>query len=61
MAKIEFPNQLKQLLEDSDLLAPIRALADRVGEILTDNKLLFFPDYTDHGIDHVNHVLKSEV
>lgn len=61
MAKIEFPNQLKQLLEDSDLLAPIRALADRVGEILMDNKLIFFPDYTDHGIDHVNCVLKSEV
>jgi hypothetical protein len=63
MAKIEFPNQLKQLLdsEDSDLHAPIRALADRVGEILADNKLPFFPDYTDHGTDHVNSVLKSEV
>jgi len=63
MAKIEFPNQLKQLLdsEDSDLHAPIRALADRVGEILADNKLPFFPDYTDHGTDHINTVLKSEV
>lgn len=63
MAKIEFPNQLKQLLdsEDSDLHAPIRALADRVGEILADNKLPFFPDYTDHGTDHINSVLKSEV
>ncbi len=61
MAKIEIPKQLKQLLLDSDLEAPIRALADRVGEILADNKLQFFPDYTDHGIDHVNLVLKSEV
>lgn len=61
MAKIEFPKPLKQLLEDSDLQAPIRALADRAGEILADNKLAFFPDYTDHGTDHINRVLKSEV
>lgn len=63
MAKIEFPKPLKHLLEmeDSDLNAPIRALADRVGEILADNKLPFFPDYTDHGVDHINSVLKSEV
>ncbi|TNJ40038.1 hypothetical protein FGF66_01720 [Chlorobaculum thiosulfatiphilum] len=61
MAKIEFPKQLKELLEESNLQAPIRALADRVGEILADNKLTFFPDYTDHGVEHVNRVLKSEV
>ena len=61
MARIEFPKPLRVLLEDSDLHAPIRAFADRVGEILNDNKLPFFPDYTDHGIDHVNSVLKSEV
>ena len=61
MAKIEFPKPLKDLLEESDLQAPIRGLADRVGEILADNKLPFFPDYTDHGVDHVNCVLKSEV
>jgi molecular chaperone HtpG len=61
MAKIEFPIPLKRLLEDSDLQAPIRALADRVGEILADNKLPFFPDYTDHGVDHINRVLESEV
>jgi hypothetical protein len=61
MAKIEFPDFLKLLLEESEFQAPIRDLADRVGEILTDNKLPFFPNYTDHGIDHVNSVLKSEV
>ncbi|MFZ2644007.1 MAG: ATP-binding protein [Verrucomicrobiia bacterium] len=61
MAKIEFSKPLKELLEGSDLQAPIRGLADRVGEILADNKLPFFPDYTDHGIDHINCVLKSEV
>jgi hypothetical protein len=61
MAKVEFPKPLKQLLEESDLEAPLRALADRVGEILADNKLPFFPDYTDHGTDHINRVLKSEI
>lgn len=61
MAKIEFPKRLKELLEDSHLQAPIRSLADRAGEILADNKLPFFPDYTDHGTDHIQAVLKSEV
>ena len=61
MAKIEFPKPLKQLLVESDLQAPIRSLADRAGEILADNKLRFFPDYTDHGTDHINLVLKSQV
>ncbi len=61
MVKIEFPRLLKQLLEESDLQAPLRALADQIGNILSDNKLPFFPDYTDHGIDHVNRVLQFEV
>jgi molecular chaperone HtpG len=61
MAKIEFPRLLKQLLEESCLQAPVRALADQIGNILSDNKLPFFPDYTDHGIDHVNRVLQFEV
>jgi molecular chaperone HtpG len=61
MSKIEFPKLLKDLLEESDLQGPIRSLADRAGEILADNKLPFFPDYTDHGTDHINSVLKSEM
>ncbi len=61
MAKIDFPKLLKALLEESDIQGPIRSLADRAGEILADNKLPFFPDYTDHGTDHINAVLKSEV
>lgn len=61
MSKIEFPKPLKDLLEDSDFQAPIRVFADRVGEVLADNKLPFFPDYTDHGISHIHCILKSEV
>jgi hypothetical protein len=58
---IVFPKQLEELLQGSNLQSPVRAFADRVGEILADNKLTFFPDYTDHGIDHVQRVLKSEM
>ena len=61
MAAIEIPKQLKRLLEDSNLQAPVKSLTDRAGEILADNKLAFFPDYTDHGLDHIECVLKSEV
>ena len=61
MARVEFPHPLKQLLDGTDFLAPVQSLADRTGEILADNKLPFFPNYTDHGIDHINRVLKSEV
>jgi len=61
MTAVEFPKQLKSLLEDSPYRTPLRALAERVGDILHDNKLPFFPDYTDHGIDHVNRVLQAEV
>jgi hypothetical protein len=61
MTKIKFTERLETLLKDSTLQAPIRAYADRVGEILADNKLPFFPDYTDHGTDHINQVLETEV
>lgn len=59
---IEFPARLNDLLkDDGKLQSAIRALANRAGEIVTDNKLPFFPDYTDHGVNHINDVLKSEV
>src|SRR4051794_393951 len=59
MTKIDFPRVLNALLEDSAFLAPLRNLADRVGVLLFDNKLAFFPDYTDHGVSHITNVLKS--
>ncbi len=59
MAKIEFPPHLETLLKDSAYRAPLQALADQTAVILADNKLSFFPDYTDHGIEHVNRVLAT--
>ncbi len=61
MAKIEFPSLLERLLVKSDFQAPVLELAGQIGYILSDNKLPFFPDYTDHGIDHVNRVMQFEV
>lgn len=62
MTNIIFPEQLQRLLEGSKLQAPIRLFADKVGAILGDNKLPFFPNYTDHGTEHINRVLaKAEM
>jgi PAS domain-containing protein len=61
MAKIVPPKALLKLLEGSDFQSPIQSLLDRASEILADNKLPFFPSYTDHGINHVTSVMKSEV
>lgn len=61
MASITFPNKLKQLLEGSTLQSHIWTFADTASKILSDNKLPFFPYYTDHGIDHINRVLQSQV
>lgn len=61
MGKIKLPKQLKDLLDGSEIQAPLQILTDRVGEILADNKLPFFPDYTDHGVEHINRVLGSVV
>ncbi len=58
---ITFPQPLEVLLNGSDLQPEIRKYANLVGKILVDNKLPFFPDYTDHGIDHINQVLAAEI
>ncbi|MFZ4525457.1 MAG: hypothetical protein ACOYOE_07895 [Chlorobium sp.] len=61
MDKNTFPKLLEQLLEGSDLQAPLQAFVNKVALILSDNQLPFFPDYTDHGIEHVYRVLQIEV
>jgi molecular chaperone HtpG len=57
--KITFPTRLQKLLHLHEYESAIRGFADQIGKILSDNKTLFFPDYTDHGIDHINNVLAS--
>ena len=59
MSKIIIPERLQRLLS-GELEAPIGTLVNRTGEILADNKLTFFPDYTDHGAEHISRVLQTE-
>ena len=61
MAAIEIPQCLQDLLQGSDFDSAVRDLVERTSEILADNKLAFFPDYTDHGVEHISAVLQSEV
>ncbi|MBX7167352.1 MAG: ATP-binding protein [Pirellulales bacterium] len=59
--RVVIPEQLESLLRGSDFSSPIHEYARQIGDILSDNKLQFFPDYTDHGLNHINRVLQTQV
>jgi hypothetical protein len=44
---------------DSATGAQVLRLSAAVAEILSDNKLPFFPNYTDHGVKHVSRLLRT--
>jgi molecular chaperone HtpG len=56
---IDIPVKLKGLLVDSEYSGPVNTFVSNVTQILDDNKLPFFPGYTDHGRKHVEGVLKT--
>jgi molecular chaperone HtpG len=60
MINIILPTRFEHLLKINQWLDGIvkKTLAD-FGEILADNKLYFFGEYTDHGIKHIESVLAS--
>src|SRR5260370_39099933 len=41
------------------LLTQYNAIIDRYSQILERNEVIFFQDYTDHGIEHINKLLIS--
>lgn len=47
------------LKKDQRLSGSIESAASIIAPWFYDNKLTFFPDYTDHGISHINNVLAS--
>lgn len=53
------PDRLRSLLEQSELRKHIEALTEAMLPILARNEMPFFPDYTDHGVQHVGDVLTS--
>ena len=63
MSIIELPSKLKKQLEnDSDnktLITHVEESLIPFLDILNENKLFFFSEYTDHGINHINGVLNS--
>lgn len=60
MANIILPTQFKDKLEqDQELNGIVNLTLSRFGDILDENKLYFFGEYTNHGIKHIQDVLKS--
>ena len=61
MANILIPERFREKLQQGDqlFLGIILKTAAEFGEILEDNKLYFFEEYTDHGIKHIQQVLAS--
>lgn len=61
MANILIPERFREKLQQGDqlFLSIILKTAAEFGEILEDNKLYFFEEYTDHGIKHIQQVLAS--
>lgn len=57
---IVLPSQLNELLEQNDRLnGSIHSVLALVVPWFADNKLVFFPEYTDHGPKHISEVLST--
>jgi molecular chaperone HtpG len=60
MIKIRLPREFQKKLSNSQEWEGIVLNAvSLLGEILIDNKLYFFEEYTDHGVKHIEGVLES--
>jgi len=60
MANVTLPKIFVEKLKDQALISIVNNVISRFGEILKkDNKLFFFPEYTDHGIDHIQDILAA--
>src|SRR5207248_892792 len=58
--RLSIPEPFDKALEtDAKLRAAVYGTAADFEPWLADSKLFFFPDYTDHGIEHVNQVLAT--
>lgn len=62
MVKLMFniPDLLKDKLDsDSSISGSVITTLSNFYPWINDNKMTFFPDYTDHGVNHLNEVLNS--
>ncbi len=59
MDSIEIPKRFEKKLEsDPDYCVIVKEIIRRFSPIIKDNKLEFFPEYTDHGFLHINNTLQ---
>jgi hypothetical protein len=57
---LQLPDQLRLTLRrDARLAASVDLSLTAFEPWIADNKLVFFPEYTDHGLDHLNAVLRA--
>jgi molecular chaperone HtpG len=57
---LQIPTRLKSILDkDIKLNGFVLNTISTFGEILKENKLFFFEEFTDHGIEHIQNVLKA--
>ena len=58
MDSLVIPERLRKKLElDADLDSIVREIIRKFSPIIKENKLEFFPEYTDHGFLHINKTL----
>ena len=56
---IVLPKKLEGILQkDQRLYTSFLGIIDPFSDILKENKLFFFPEYTDHGINHIENTLQ---
>jgi len=60
MININLPEKFQEKLKTvQDLHGIVLSTAAGFGELLVDNKLYFFEEYTDHGVKHIESILVS--
>jgi molecular chaperone HtpG len=60
MPNISLPNSFKEKLDkNQELDGIVKSVAASYAEILGQNNLYFFPEYTDHGLKHIENLLSS--
>lgn len=58
--KITIPKKFEEILsKNGKIYGVILKVTSDFSDWLTDNKTEFFPEYTDHGVDHIDSVLKT--
>ncbi|NFO87269.1 hypothetical protein FDC58_04420 [Clostridium botulinum] len=59
MNSLIIPNRFRERLEiDADLDSIVKSIVRKFSPIIKENKLEFFPEYTDHGFLHINKTLE---